>query len=229
MRLEVPDLASRIAQKRAEVQEGEAKLAMLKAGPRTRSDEPERSDAIHARETEAAAAVLERLRQEALYLRDLQDKQVIAARSGGVMMTAGLAEKVGQYFREGEFICEVQDPSSLEAEVAMPEHVVARVRPGQSVELKARAVPFGTFRAQVVRIAPSAATSDAQADALRLADMTNTGETGGHVAVYCALSGPSAELRPGMTGQARVACGKQPVAKVLATRVLRYVRTEFWW
>jgi hypothetical protein len=32
-----------------------------------------------------------------------------------------------------------------------------------------------------------------------------------------------------MTGHARIDCGSGPVGKVVALRLLRYVRTEFWW
>ena len=37
------------------------------------------------------------------------------------------------------------------------------------------------------------------------------------------------DLRPGMTGHARVQCGKSAVGRVLGEKVLRFVRTEFWW
>ncbi len=46
--------------------------------------------------------------------------------------------------------------------------------------------------------------------------------------VYCRL-GQGAELRPGMTGQARIATGSRSTGLILLDRALRYVRMEFWW
>ena len=36
-------------------------------------------------------------------------------------------------------------------------------------------------------------------------------------------------LKPGMTGYARVDTGRRPVGAILADRLMRYLRTEFWW
>ena len=47
--------------------------------------------------------------------------------------------------------------------------------------------------------------------------------------VYCKLTDAPAALRPGMTGFARVACGKRAMGRVLSEKALRYLRTEFWW
>jgi hypothetical protein len=90
---------------------------------------------------------------------------------------------------------------------------VERVREGQRIELKARAMPFQTFSAQVDRIAPVA----------------ERGEVQGSVTVYCRLEESSVKLRPGMTGHARIDTGCQSTGKVLVDRLLRYLRTEFWW
>ena len=47
--------------------------------------------------------------------------------------------------------------------------------------------------------------------------------------VYCRLENPGGELRPGMTGHARVYTGRRPIGDILTDRALRHVRTEFWW
>ena len=36
-------------------------------------------------------------------------------------------------------------------------------------------------------------------------------------------------LRPGMTGQARIQCGRHTIARTVVEKALRFVRTEFWW
>ncbi len=106
-------------------------------------------------EIEAGRAHLARLVEEAHYLDSLTGKLHVDSPASGVIVTTRLKEKVGQYVREGELICQVEEPALLEAEIAIPEQEAARVQPGQTVELKARALPFDTFMTQVDRIAPA--------------------------------------------------------------------------
>lgn len=127
-----------------------------------------------------------------------------------------MAEKVNQYFREGEPICLIEEPSSFVTQVTLSEDQVAAVRQGQRVELKFRALPYDTYSAVVERIAPAAAKPDefsAQS----------------HVTIYCRLDSSPPELRSGMTGYARIYCGKRSAGAVLSNRVRQFLRTEFWW
>ena len=119
----------------------------------------------------------------------------------------------GQYVREGELICVVEEPAGLEAEITLMEQDVAQVRPGQSVALRARASPFETMRAEVSRVAPAACRGDVEST----------------VTVYCQLGEGSSSLRPGMTGYARVHTGSRPIGTIMAGRAMRWLRSEFWW
>jgi multidrug efflux pump subunit AcrA (membrane-fusion protein) len=196
------DAEAELARRQKDLADAQAALHLLEAGTR-----PE--------EVEAERARLARLHEEARYLEGLQAQLLVQSPVGGVITTARLRERLGQYLREGELICQVEEPAALEAEVALPEEEVARVQPGQPVRLKARALPFETFTARVDRIAPAAVRGDAQST----------------VIVYCRLPLPpdGAALRPGMTGYARVYTGRRPVAGFLLDRALRFFRTEFWW
>ena len=178
----------------------QAALALLQAGTR-----PE--------EIAAAQATVERLREEVAYLNEINDRLCIKSPVAGAITTGRLREKVGDYFEEGELVCEVEDAQQLEVVIALDEDQAARVRPGQRVRLKARSLPFEVFAVQVDRLAPRAARGDAQSQ----------------VNVYCHLDDRDAQLRPGMTGYARIDCGQAPIAVVLARNVLRFIRTEFWW
>lgn len=141
------------------------------------------------------------------------DKCMAARLVAGVITTPRLKEKLGHYVREGELICLIEETSGLEAEISLAEQDVARVEPGQVVELKARALPYQTFLAQVDRIAPTAGRGEVQSS----------------VMVYCRLGEASTALRPGMTGYARVSTGRRSLGEFLGNRALRYLRTEFWW
>jgi putative peptide zinc metalloprotease protein len=189
-----------LAKREKELADARSALALMEAGSR-----PE--------EVEAERAKLARLEEEGRYLDGLREKVQVSSPVGGVMTTARLKEKVGQYVREGDLIGLIEEPAVLEAEVTLPEQDVARVRPGQAVELKARALPFETFRTAVDRIAPAAGKGDAQSS----------------VTVYCRLENQGADLRPGMSGHARIATGSRAPGLILIDRALRYLRTEFWW
>jgi multidrug resistance efflux pump len=155
----------------------------------------------------------------------LRGKQQVCSPVAGLIATPHLKEKVGQYVREGELICQVEEPEVLEVEVALPEQDAERIRPGQMVELKVRALPFQTFETQVERIAPRAVRGEAPLTA----PGTVRGELPGTVIVTCRLEQAPAALRPGMTGYARVSGDRARIGQVLADRILRFLRTEFWW
>jgi multidrug efflux pump subunit AcrA (membrane-fusion protein) len=189
-----------LARREKELADVRATLVLMEAGSR-----PE--------EIEAERARLARVQDEARSLEGVQARLPLVSPVAGLITTPRLKEKVGQYVREGEIICVVEDPSLLEAEVSLAEQDVAGVHLSQSVELKARALPFDTFAARVDHLAPAAARGDVQSNVL----------------LHCRLPNEGGRLRPGMTGHARVFTGRQPVGRVLLGRALRLLRTEFWW
>lgn len=175
-------------------------LRLLEAGTRLEVIEGER-------------ARLARLLEEVRHLEEQRQKQTVAAPVSGLVITPRLKEKVGQYFSQGDLIGVVEEPATLEAEITIAEQDMARIRQGQKVELKARALPFETCATKVERIAPAAGRGDVQSS----------------VIVYCRLDRAPSDLRPEMTGQARVCTGRRPVGATLLDRLLRFLRTEFWW
>jgi multidrug efflux pump subunit AcrA (membrane-fusion protein) len=189
-----------LARREREADDAQAALALLEAGPRAELVEAER-------------ARRDRLLEEARCLEQLRDRLPVHSPVAGLVMTPRLRERVGQYLREGELICVVEEPDALEAEVALAEQDVARVRPGQPVALRARGLPFGALRGRVGRVAAAAVHGDAQ----------------GSVVVYCQLDDGPAGLRPGMTGYGRVHTGPRPLGAILLDRALRWLRTECWW
>jgi HlyD family secretion protein len=189
-----------LARRDKELAEARGALSLLEAGSR-----PE--------EIEADRARLDRLREETCCLQRVQARLLLSSPVSGLITTPHLKEKVAQYVHEGDLIAVVEEPTALEAEVALPEEEMAQVQIGQVVSLKARALPFDTFAARVKRIAPSARPDNARRT----------------VTLSCELEIADGTLRPGMTGHARVFTGPQSVATVLLRKALRYIRTEFWW
>jgi multidrug efflux pump subunit AcrA (membrane-fusion protein) len=189
-----------LARRDKEQADAQATLRLLEAGTR-----PE--------EIEAERARLARLQEEARYLGGLKSKRWVHSPVAGLVTTPRLKETVGQYVREGELIGVIEESSRFEVEIVLAEQEVARVRPGQAVGLKARVLPLATLPARVERVAPAAGRGEVQAT----------------VTIYGQLEDAPAELRPGMTGYARISTGPRPVGEVLLDRTLRLLRTELWW
>ncbi len=189
-----------LARREKECQDAVATLRLLEAGTR-----PEELDAERSR--------MSRLIEEKYYLEALEVKLRLAAPISGVIVTPHLHEKIGQYFKEGDLICEIEEPNVLEVEIPLEEQDISRVQPGFAVELKPRALPFHTVSTEVERLAPQAVAGKAQST----------------VNVYCTLATDDAALRSAMTGYARISCGRSSVLGVACYRVHRYFRTEFWW
>lgn len=162
---------------------------------------------------EAEEARLARLNEELAYLHDLEAKRTVACGWQGAVVTPHIREVLGQYLNEGDLICTIEEVADLTIEIELPEQELRDVRPGQSIRLKARSLPFDTFDAVVDRIAPSAKTGDVQSS----------------VVIHTHLHDPPSMLRPGMTGYARIECGQRPASGLLVDKLLQYVRTEFWW
>jgi multidrug resistance efflux pump len=178
-------------------------LALLEAGTR-----PDEVDAERSR--------LGRLAEEQRYLVSLRDKLVVTCALAGVVTTPRLREKVGQFVHEGDLLCVIEATSVLAAEIALDEQQHSRVHAGQPVRLKFRSLPFTTYAGHVERIAPAAVKEEKMA-------------AQGRFTVYCRLDSETADLRPGMTGYARIAIGRQPIGAIATDRALRLLRTEFWW
>jgi multidrug efflux pump subunit AcrA (membrane-fusion protein) len=199
-----------LARRQKDLGDAQAALNILLAGTRPQ-------------EIDAERAHLLRLQEEAHYLEGLQEKVLIVSPVAGLVTTPHVKDRIGQYLREGDLICTIEDPAALEAEIALSEQEVGRVQPGQGVDLKARALPFATLHATVSRVAPGAS---ARPETDRLVTRTDAQAT---VIVYCQLESPPPELRPGLTGYAHVDCGRRTVGSIGLERGMRLLRTEFWW
>ena len=191
---------SELAAREKELIEEMTALALLELGTRRE-------------EIESAEASVARCGEELANLEQQQSRLSVPSRVTGLILTPRLREKIGDYFEEGDLICTVEDPESLEVIIKVDEDQAARVRPGQRVRLKVRAMPFETFEVEVDRIAPVA----------------DEGELQSTVSVYCRMMESCDALCSGLTGHARIECGSAPTAVVVTRRILRRVRTEFWW
>ena len=87
----------------------------------------------------------------------------------------------------------------------------------QTVKLKVRAIPFETFEATVEGIAATASKG------------TGPGLNQNVVLVHCQIRNPDGRLKSGMTGFGRITRGWNSIGMIVASKGLKYLRTEFWW
>lgn len=198
---------SELARREKELADTEAVLALLEAG-------------THPDEIEAQRARLVRLQEEHAHLCELDQKQVILAPADGTITTPRLREKLGQFLVKGAELCFVENQSKLEAEIAVPEENARVLDIGQPVTLKPRSLPFQRLNATVARIAPSA-SGQVDASGKELSVQRT-------VTVYCSVENGVGDLRSGMTGFGRIYHHWRPMGWVAFTRVLQFLRTEFW-
>jgi putative peptide zinc metalloprotease protein len=83
---------------------------------------------------------------------------------------------------------------------------------GQRVKLKVQSYPFMTFWGKVTKIS-------------QMADLSGPKKI---FPVTCKIENPDRLLKPGMTGYAKVFCGKRSLFTLLTRRIVRYFRVEVW-
>lgn len=187
-----------------------AALALLEAGSR-----PE--------EIDAAKAKLARLREELKFLNDERTKLAIRAPISGVVSTPRMHEKSGQMIPKGGLVCTIENVSTANIEITVLEEDVVGLEAGQRVRLKARSLPFETAEAEVRRVSPTIAATAAVAPGQPPASTPPT------FTVYCRIPNDDGRLKAGMTGFAKILRDRKPLGNVVVGKVLKYVRTEFWW
>jgi hypothetical protein len=62
----------------------------------------------------------------------------------------------------------------------------------------------------------------------QIAGHTDDGELEPIFMVLAKVPNPEGLLKPGMTGHAKIYCGKRPAYKILLWRIVRWFRVEFW-
>ena len=201
-----------LGRRKNELSEAESELALLEAGTR-----PE--------EIEAKKAHLASLEAELRYLEDLRVKTLVKSPTKGRVTTTHLREKVGHFYQQGELICEVKSVATLEAEVDVSEQMASRLRSGQKVMIKFRALPFRKFTAQVDQVSAIAELTKQGT----LTPNAPIGETPSTVKVKCRLVDPNHLLRPGMTGYAHIDSGRRAIGSLIGERFIQLLRTEYWW
>ena len=194
------ETVSDLSRSQAAFEQAKSRLDLLQAGTRQ-----EEIDGVNARIRELSSTVE--------YLLGQQRLSEIVSPLSGIITTRFLKERRGEFVEIGDEICRLIDHRTMAVEMAVPEREVGDIEIGFPIRFKVQGFPSKDFDGVVDAIAPVA---------------TLEGERS-IVQVRSNVSNESAILKPGMTGISRVYCGPRSIATILFRRIIRYVRTEFWW
>ncbi len=201
-RMQFEEAEEQVAVRQKELEETQARLRLLLAGSRRE-------------EIDAAQAEMARLEVQQRYLGEQIGLVRVVSPVSGVVTTHNLKEKVGQHVKKGDLIAEVHELKTVKAEMVIPEKEIADVRVGQDVVLKVRAYPNLSFEGKVAAIAPIATKAEEKWQQRT-------------VLVTTELRNDLMLLKPEMTGNAKIYCGKRRIFDLITRRLARYIRVEFW-
>jgi multidrug resistance efflux pump len=193
---------SRDAQLREkELQEARSQLDLAIAGPR-----PE--------EVQGAEAEVRRLEAERAFLEDELRRAIIYSPSDGIVVTPYLKNRLGQFVHRGEMLCKLLvSGARTSVEIAVPEKEATDVAVGYPVAVKLNSyLGRPTLTGRVAFVAPEVDVSSGSS----------------LVRMEVQLDGQANLLKPGMTGFAKIYCGRRNVFQLATRRAMSWVRTEFW-
>jgi multidrug efflux pump subunit AcrA (membrane-fusion protein) len=187
------------ALKTRELAEAQSDLKLVKAGSR-----PELIRQVEA-DLDKLMHAIELLDQEL-------GKTEIRAPIAGTVTTPFVERKLNQHLDPGDELAKIVDLSKVTVEMQVPEKEMVDVRPGNPVWMKARSLPSVDLEGRVDFIAPVAQTMNAQQMVIVRSELENDGM----------------QLKPEMTGVAKIYCGSRRISELMTRRMVRWLRTEFW-
>ena len=184
-----------------ELEEAESELKILLAG-------------CQEEEVEKARAEIETLRRKAAYLREEMKLSDVTSPIKGVVTTPHPERRVGEYLEKGEELLRVADIDVMEVEIYVSEKEIGEVTANQKIKMKVWGYPGRSFFGKVASIAETARDMEENSPAF--------------VVVRSTVENPDHLLKPEMTGNAKIYCGKRSLLTLITRRLVRFVRVEFW-
>jgi multidrug resistance efflux pump len=183
---------------------------------------------VRPEQIEATLAQIERLESERSHTQAQIVMLSISTPVSGIVGTPSLQLKQlrRQFVKKGDPIAKVHDPRTTMAEISIPEKDIGEVRVGQPVDLMVRAYPGVVLHGRVTAISAAAVAGTNEQPLLPLGGGSSS--KSGTLLVRTQLEDSPLPLKPDMTGQARISCGRRTLAGLLAWRAARVLNTEFW-
>ena len=160
----------------------------------------------------ADRAQAEYLRSEAARARTRLTDAQLRSPIAGIVVTPNLQNVAGKHLVAGDTFAQVLDFSAAIAHITVPERDATLVRSGQTAAIKLDSYPMSTWHDRVSIVSPEAQPSDGE--------RTFSAEV--------PLPNPSAMLRSGMTGRAKIFIGWRPAGYVLLRRPALWIWQTLW-
>jgi multidrug resistance efflux pump len=140
------------------------------------------------------------------------DRSRLVAPFDGVVIKGDLTRSLGAPVQKGEVLMVLSPTDSFRLIVEVDEDDIAAVRAGQGGQLALAARPEGTLRFTTRRVVPLATTADGR----------------NYFEVEAALEGAPADLRPGLSGVAKIEVGRRSLGWLLFHRAADWLRLALW-
>jgi multidrug resistance efflux pump len=184
---------------------------------------------------EATRAQIEQFKADHRHLGEQRRMLTVYSPSTGVVATPTLQLKqlTHQLVKKGDLIAKVFDLRTVTAQIAVDEKDIADVRVDQKVVLRARAYPNEVFDGTVNFVSTSvlgnAASSASGGEAAPLSTTSSSSSgTKRTILVTTQIDNHSLLLKPEMTGQAKILCGRRRALDLVTRRLAHAVKVEFW-
>jgi len=205
---------------KADAQVAAQQLALAKAQVRTAQERPEIGDAGGALREQ------KQLEEEFAIGREKADELTIRATADGIVKTANVEQKAGQYLHAGGEFCEIVNRNTMKARVLVRDWELGDVRAGAKVRMKVLPFPYRTYAGTVEQIMPAAAADRPVASPQKLERMGQ--QLTNYFAVVVQFPNADGTLREGMTGTAKISAGYSPAAWKMGRELWRWVRSQVW-
>jgi len=196
-----------------------------------RSQSDLRTAESHARRaqldfTELGQARGERTSQSAHYRSVSQQVAALQLSSpiSGLVVTPRIRNLVGSFVQEGTDLAEIDDIQTLQARIFIPEFQIHRVALGAPASLKLES-SFRPIRGQVSAILP--ASSAIAAGLLHEKAYEGTAPPQYYLATVL-VPNPDGGLRPGMSGDAKIAVVHHSIAGFMGKNIREFVQRKVW-
>ena len=184
---------------------------------------------------EATRAQIEQFKADQRHLGEQRRMLMVYSPSDGVVATPTLQLKqlTHQLVKKGDLIAKIFDLRTVTAQIAVDEKDIADVQVDQPVVLRARAYPDEIFYGKVnfvstslLGTAPAGATGEAAS--LPLPSSSSSSAAKRTILITTQIDNHSLLLKPEMTGQAKILCGRRRALDLVTRRLAHTIKVEFW-
>jgi multidrug resistance efflux pump len=183
---------------------------------------------------EATKAQVDQLQTDRSHLEKQRRLLTVYSPSAGIVATptVQLKQLTNQFVKKGDLIAKVFDLRTVTAEIAVDEKDVADVKENQRVILRARAFPNEEFYGKVnfvsISLLGNTAAAGGEAPVLPIAPASSSASAKRTIIVTTEIENPALLLKPEMTGQAKILCGRKRALDLVTRRIAHAIKVEFW-